>query len=85
MLKVNNHKVWRLLLDEAICPDCLSETLYKGPEGGICTNVYCATCGAAWNHVPGIFAESIGTAPKQFLDYHKIKLQGGADDKSGNH
>ena len=46
------------------CPDCGEAQLMKGPEGGLCINVYCdnETCGSRFN-VMGVFGiERISSA-----------------------
>lgn len=48
-----------LLLEEQSCPDCGSMTFYKGPEGGLSTNIKCFKCGSKYNVCPPYFAERI--------------------------
>jgi LSD1 subclass zinc finger protein len=48
----------KALLQRAYCPDCETRTLLKGPEGGLCRNVKCSTCGAEFNVGP-VSAERI--------------------------
>jgi len=47
------------LLEEGICPDCDSKTFYRGPEGGLSTNIRCVDCGSKFNVCPPYFAERI--------------------------
>jgi len=46
------------------CPDCGNRHLLAGPQGGLCTNIECADCGARFNTasvIPGRFLiERIG-------------------------
>jgi transcription elongation factor Elf1 len=36
-------------IDNAICPDCGKEELYKGPCGGMMMNIRCDFCGSRFN------------------------------------
>jgi hypothetical protein len=54
------------LLVDSTCPDCGGDSFLRGPEGGLCTNIKCAHCGACFNFcprcnvLPGGYAERIG-------------------------
>jgi len=47
------------------CPDCGGDSFLRGPEGGLNTNIECASCGARFNFcprcavLPGGYAERI--------------------------
>ncbi len=34
------------------CPDCDGIEFLRGPEGGLCINIKCASCGACFNFCP---------------------------------
>jgi hypothetical protein len=36
------------------CLDCDGEEFYRGPSGGLCTNLKCAGCGSEFNVGPGL-------------------------------
>ncbi len=48
----------KMLLQRGYCPDCATQTLLRGPEGGLCQNVKCSKCEAEFNVGP-ITAERI--------------------------
>ena len=43
----------RISLNKGECPDCeAKDSMLKGPEGGIMTNIKCEKCGSTFNYCP---------------------------------
>lgn len=54
----------RLSLNAGHCPDCGGAQFLKGPEGGLTTNIKCATCGSAFNYCPPCYVIPFGLAER---------------------
>lgn len=50
--KMLNNEI-RISLNKGECPDCeAKDSMLKGPEGGIMTNIKCKKCGSTFNYCP---------------------------------
>ena len=45
---------------EGKCADCGNERFFKGPDGGLSTNIKCAKCGSKFNVIPRCYVMPSG-------------------------
>jgi hypothetical protein len=51
-------------LNDDRCPDCGNHGFLAGPEGGLCQNIKCKSCGSEFNYCPPCAVATTGIAER---------------------